>query len=167
MPSARQLPTRDELHIWREFLETTTALRTALAARLQHDTGLSMGDYTVLLALSEAPEQRMRSSELAAHIDWERSRLSHHLARMERRRLIRREECVTDSRGAEVVLTQDGADAFRAATYPHLKAVRELFVDALTPAQLTAAGDIAAALRAHLPQPTPKGTPRTRTETAA
>ncbi len=69
---------------------------------------------------------------------------------MERRGLIRREECATDSRGAEIVLAPDGNDAFRAATVPHLRAVRELFVDALTPAQLAAAGEIAAALSAHL-----------------
>ncbi|HLU46319.1 MAG TPA: MarR family transcriptional regulator [Natronosporangium sp.] len=166
MAGARRLPTREELRIWREFLESTTALRTVLATRLQRDTGLSMGDYAVLLALSEAPQHRLRASELAARIDWERSRLSHHLARMERRNLIRREECATDSRGADVVLTPTGAEAFRAATYPHLKAVRELFVDALTAEQLAAAGEIAAALRAHLPQPAARGTSRGRTETA-
>ena len=77
----------------------------------------------------------MRSSELAAGIGWERSRLSHHLGRMERRGLVRREECATDNRGAEVVLSTAGAEAFRAATVPHLRAVRELFVDALTPEQ--------------------------------
>jgi hypothetical protein len=48
------------------------------------------------------------------------------------------------------VLTTEGADAFRAATLPHLRAIRELFVDALTPEQLAAAGGIAAALRARL-----------------
>jgi DNA-binding MarR family transcriptional regulator len=69
---------------------------------------------------------------------------------MERRGLIRREECPTDSRGAEVVLDPAGAAAFRRASVPHLRAVRELFVDALTPAQLTAAGDLASALRRHL-----------------
>ncbi|MEU4560494.1 MarR family winged helix-turn-helix transcriptional regulator [Actinoplanes sp. NPDC023936] len=146
----RTLPTRDDLRTWREFIETTEALRSALTTRLQHDTGLSPGDYAVLLALSEAPDHRMRSSDLAARIGWERSRLSHHLARMERRELIRREECATDSRGAEVVLAPPGADAFGAATVPHLRAVRELFVDALTPEQLAAAGEIAAALKAHL-----------------
>jgi DNA-binding MarR family transcriptional regulator len=92
----------------------------------------------------------MRSSELAAGIGWERSRHSHHLGRMEGRGLIRRDECVTDSRGAEVVLTPEGADAFRRASAPHLHAIRELFVDALTPAQLDAAGEIAIALRSHL-----------------
>ncbi|MEU7866568.1 MarR family transcriptional regulator [Dactylosporangium sp. NPDC049140] len=146
----RTLPLRDELDTWREFVETVEALRNALAARLQADTGLSPADYVVLLALSEADGTRLRSSELATRCGWERSRLSHHLARMERRALIRREECATDSRGAEIVLEPAGAQAFRAATVPHLRAVRELFVDALTPAQLTAAGEIATALRGRL-----------------
>ncbi|GAA3383709.1 MarR family winged helix-turn-helix transcriptional regulator [Cryptosporangium minutisporangium] len=150
MAGSRKLPTRDELRTWREFVETTEALRTVLAARLSSDTGLSPGDYVVLLALSEAEGARLRSSELAAAVGWERSRLSHHLGRMERRGLIRREDCPTDSRGAEIVLDAAGAAAFRAATVPHLGAVRELFVDALTPEQLAAAGEIAAALRKHL-----------------
>ena len=146
----RRFPTRDELRIWRDFIETGDALRAEMAARLQRDSGLSTGDYAVLLALSEADGTRLRSSELAAHIGWERSRLSHHLGRMERRGLIRREECATDSRGAEVVLTPSGDESFRAANRPHLRDIREIFVDALTPAQLAAAGEVAAALREHL-----------------
>jgi DNA-binding MarR family transcriptional regulator len=146
----RVLPTTEELRIWRGFIETTEAVRAELGARLQAECGLSPGDYAVLLALSEAEGQRLRSSQLADDIGWERSRLSHHLGRMEKRGLIRREECRTDNRGAEVVLTTEGATAFRGATVPHLTAVRELFVDALTPEQVAAAGEIAAALRAKL-----------------
>src|SRR2546430_1705026 len=81
----RQLPTREQLEVWREFIETAEALRSELASRLQGESTLSLGDYAVLLALSEAPGGRKRSSDLAAHIGWERSRLSHHLGRMERR----------------------------------------------------------------------------------
>jgi DNA-binding MarR family transcriptional regulator len=150
MPRAGELPTRSELRAWRDFVETTEALRTVLAARLLSESELSPGDYSVLLALTEIDGARMRSSDLAAHIGWERSRLSHHLGRMQRRGLIRREQCATDSRGADVVLEAAGAEAFRGATVPHLRAVRDLFVDALTPQQLAAAGDIAASLRARL-----------------
>jgi DNA-binding MarR family transcriptional regulator len=146
----RRLPTAEQLRIWRDYIETAEVLRSELSSRLQSESSLSPGDYAVLLALSEAREQRMRSSELAAHISWDRSRLSHHLGRMERRRLIRREECATDNRGAEVVLTPTGAEAFRRATVPHLRAVRELFVDGLTSDQLVAAGQVAAALRTRL-----------------
>ncbi|GAB3934335.1 MarR family winged helix-turn-helix transcriptional regulator [Micromonospora vulcania] len=148
--SGRQLPTTEELRVWRDFIETTQALNSQLASRLQSESSLSTGDYAVLLALSETQDRQMRSSELATHIGWERSRLSHHLGRMERRGLIRRQECATVPRGAEVLLTPAGAEAFRGATVPHLRAIRELFVDALTPDQLRAAGEIAAALRTHL-----------------
>ena len=153
MPRTRNLPTRDELATWRSFLETTEALRSVLAARLQRDCGLSPGDYAVLLALSETEDGRRRSSDLAATINWERSRLSHHLGRMEQRGLIRRERTATDSRGAEIILEPAGTDAFRAATIAHLRAIRELFVDALTPDQLAAAAGIATALRNHLSNP--------------
>lgn len=146
----RQLPRTEELRVWRVYIETAEALRSELASRLQAESSLSPGDYGVLLALSETPGRRMRSSELAAHVGWERSRLSHHLGRMERRDLIRREDCPTDNRGAEIVLTDRGASAFRGATIPHLRAVRELFIDPLTPDQLACAGELAATLRAHL-----------------
>ncbi|MFE0515752.1 MarR family winged helix-turn-helix transcriptional regulator [Streptomyces sp. NPDC058964] len=146
----RVYPTAEELRIWRDFTETAQALRGELASRLQKECSLSPGDYSVMLALSETDGSRLRSSELAALVGWERSRLSHHLGRMERRGLILRVECATDSRGAEVVLTDQGARAFREAALPHLRAIRELFVDPLAPEQLAAVGLIVATLRAGL-----------------
>jgi len=148
----RRSPTSAELRTWREFIETVEALSWRLASRLQSESSLSQGDYQVLLALSEADGHRMRSSELAAVIGWERSRLSHHLGRMEKRGLVSRDPCAADGRGAEVVLAAHGSDCFRRATIPHLRAVRELFIDALTPEQLAAADDIAGTLRRHLDQ---------------
>ncbi|GAB2764584.1 MarR family winged helix-turn-helix transcriptional regulator [Streptomyces bullii] len=147
---AERLPTAEELRIWRDFIEATEALRSELSSRLQSESSLSPGDYAVLLALREAEGRRLRPSELAARIGWQRSRLSHQLGRMERRGLIRCEGCATDSRGAEVVLTAEGAEAFRCASLPHLRAVRELFVDPLTSDQLAAAEQIAATLRTGL-----------------
>jgi DNA-binding MarR family transcriptional regulator len=125
-------------------------MRVIMGSRLQTDSGLSTGDYSVLLSLTESPDNRVRSSELATKVGWERSRLSHHLGRMEQRGLIRREECLTDNRGAEACLTAAGADAFRRASAPHLHAVQELFVSALSPEQLDAVAEISAALSSHL-----------------
>jgi DNA-binding MarR family transcriptional regulator len=148
----RRSPSSEELRIWREFIETVEALSFRLAGRLQSESSLSPGDYQVLLALSEAEAHRMRPSELAEVIGWERSRLSHHLGRMEKRGLIGRDPCAADGRGAEVVLAGHGADCFRRATIPHLRAVRELFIDALSEEQLAATDDIASTLRRHLDQ---------------
>jgi len=147
--AARQRLTARELAIWRSLLDTTAELRRVLGAKLQ-ESGLSPADYQVLLALREADGTRLRSSELAATIEWERSRLSHHLGRMERRGLIRRDDCATDSRGAEVSLTESGAAAFRRAGAPHLRAIKKHFVDALTPEQLEALADVLQSLQRHL-----------------
>ena len=148
--SGRHLPSKDELRIWRDYIEMSDLLRRLMSSRMQSASGLSSGDYAVMLALSEADERAMRSSELASHIGWDRSRLSHHLGRMEKRGLLRRERYVEDNRGALVVLTTDGLRLFRNGSVPHLRDVRELFVDALTPLQLAAVADVTTALRAHL-----------------
>lgn len=146
----RRRLSEEELRIWREYIETADRLRSELARRLQQESALSTGDYAVMLALTEAQDRRMRSSELATAVGWERSRLSHHLGRMEKRGLIRREECAVDTRGAEIVLTADGFQAFRRAVGPHLAAVDELFISALTEDELAAADILTRALRAHL-----------------
>jgi DNA-binding MarR family transcriptional regulator len=146
----RSTPTADELAAWREYLEAGERLRRALAAGMTGESGISPADYEVLLALSEADGRRLRSSALAEKAGWERSRLSHHLARMERRGLIAREECLTDNRGAEVVITDEGLHVFRRSSAAHLALVRRLFVDALTPEQLASAQQVSAAIRTHL-----------------
>lgn len=150
MAHNRTMPTRDQLRIWRDYIETALVLRTRLGSRLQSESSLSAGDYQVLLALTEAPQFTLRSAELAALIGWERSRLSHHLGRMEKRHLIRRVPCADDAHGVDVTATDTGRDAFRSGSVPHLRAVRELFIDALTPEQLVHLDDISAALQRHL-----------------
>jgi len=147
---SRKSPTPDELSAWRGFIETSERIRSVIGSRLQTDSGLSTGDYSVLLSLTESPNNRVRSSDLATQVGWERSRLSHHLGRMEQRGLIRREECLTDNRGAEACLTPAGADAFRRASAPHMHAVQELFVSALSAGQLEALAEISDALSSHL-----------------
>jgi DNA-binding MarR family transcriptional regulator len=141
--------TSAELAIWRSLVETTAELWRIVGAQLQ-ESSLSPADYQVLLALSEAEGRRLRSSELAQTIDWERSRLSHHLKRMERRGLVRRDECATDNRGAEVSLTGDGARVFRRATAPHMRAIKKQFADALSLEQFEALADVLSALNNHL-----------------
>ena len=147
---ARRSPTAHDLRVWRDFVETGDQLRALLAARLQSESELSTGDYAVLLALSEADGKRLRSSELADHVSWERSRLSHHLGRMESRGLVAREKCVTDNRGSDIVLTDVGANQFRRASSPHLRAVQELFVDALDLDLLEKVDEVTQALSRHL-----------------
>jgi DNA-binding MarR family transcriptional regulator len=146
----KRSPNAGELRVARGYIESSERFRSMLGARLTADSGLSRGDYGVLLALSEAAGNRLRSSDLACEVDWERSRLSHHLGRMESRGLVRRESCATDSRGAEIVLTDEGASQFRRASAPHLRAIRDLFVAAFSAEQLAQIDELTNTLAAHL-----------------
>ncbi|HEV8297656.1 MAG TPA: MarR family transcriptional regulator, partial [Acidimicrobiales bacterium] len=95
-----------ENRAWRGLQQVRAQLGGRLGRQLQRDTGLSAADYEVLVNLSEAPKGRLRSYELSNALQWEKSRLSHHLTRMQRRGLVDREGCATDARGAFILITR-------------------------------------------------------------
>lgn len=141
-PEPRWLDEREQA-IWRGYLKMTNLLSAHLNRSLVTKSGLSDGDYGVLVNLSEAESGRMRAFELARGVQWEKSRLSHQLTRMQGRGLIKREECPSDARGAFIVLTDAGRAAIDAAAPRHVDDVRRYFFDLLTPEQLATLDDIA------------------------
>jgi len=121
-----------EMEAWRAYILTSRRLLELLEQALDgHD--LSMADYEVLAQLSDAPERRMRMSELAQAALLSRSRLSHRMKVMEQAGLIRKEECPDDRRGAFAVMTEKGWQAIVAAAPDHVASVRQAFTDVLTP----------------------------------
>jgi DNA-binding MarR family transcriptional regulator len=123
----------DSERLWRRWLRLNALLPAALHRQLQADADLSLPDFDVLVQLTDSPEGRVRVSDLARGLHWERSRVSHHVTRMERRGLVAREECRDDGRGAFVVLTPEGRTAIEQAAPAHVATVRRLVFDALTP----------------------------------
>ncbi|MCC5574413.1 winged helix-turn-helix transcriptional regulator [Microtetraspora sp. AC03309] len=122
----------DEQRAWRAYVRMQGLLAARLNRELQLESGLSLADYDVLVQLTDTPEARLRPFELQHELQWEQSRLSHHLARMRRRGLVEREECSEDGRGAFVVLTEKGRQAITAAAPGHVGVVRRFFFDGLT-----------------------------------
>src|SRR6187431_3359778 len=100
-PEAPWLSHRQEL-VWRGWLRLNAELSATLQRELQDDAGLSMPDFEVLVHLTDNPQGRVRISDLARLLHWERSRVSHHVKRMEGRGLVQRTECPEDGRGAFV-----------------------------------------------------------------
>ena len=129
--------TEEEQRAWRGLLRMTTQLNARMNRQLLQDYGISLADYEVLVALSEAPAGRLRVFEVADTLSWEQSRVSHQLARMQRRGLITREDCASDARGAFAVLTEAGRAAIEQAAPAHVETVRQLVFDGLTQDQLT------------------------------
>ena len=126
----------DEQQLWRRWLQLNAELPGVLHRELQADAGLSLSDFEVLVTLTETPERRVRVTDLARELNWERSRVSHHVTRMERRGLVERSECRDDGRGAWVVLTEHGHSAIDRAAPGHAATVRRLIFDDLTPQEL-------------------------------
>jgi len=139
-----------EQRVWRSWLQASQRLDAHLSRRMQADGDISMSDFAVLVPLSEAPEQRLRAFALGRALQWEKSRLSHHLTRMERRGLVAREDCGTDRRGAFVVLAPAGRAALEAAAPPHAEAVRSAVFDRLTADQVDRLGEVCDELLAGL-----------------
>ena len=135
---------------WRAFHAMRTQLLGHLQRRLAAQSGLSEADYEVLVALSEAPDYRLRSRDLGRALQWQRSRLSHQLSRMEERGLLRRGPCSTDARGCVAVLTDAGRKSIVKASKLHLADVRHCFADVLSPTQLDELTAIARAITDHL-----------------
>lgn len=136
---------------WRGYQAMTDQVETLLQRNLMRSTGLSLPDYAVLVHLSESPEDRLRAFELGAILRWEKSRLSHHLRRMEKRGLVERQTCETDGRGLYISLTTEGRRAIEEAAPLHVTDVRELLVDQLSREQLVALAEITEKVLAALP----------------
>jgi DNA-binding MarR family transcriptional regulator len=130
-----------------------------LSRRLAAESSLSFQDYEVLVALTDRPDAQLRPFELAEALGWEKSRLSHHVARMTERGLVEKVACDSDRRGSYVAVTTAGRRAIEAAAPGHVAAVRELFIDRLRPDQLdaiaAAAEDVLGRPSASHPTPTP------------
>jgi DNA-binding MarR family transcriptional regulator len=132
----------DEQRAWRTYLRMHTRLAAALNRQMQAESELSLADYEVLVHLTDAADDRLRPYELQSVLEWEQSRLSHQLTRMQRRGLIVREGCADDRRGSYIRLTDAGRQAITAAAPGHVDAVRRLFFGALTPDQVATVEDI-------------------------
>lgn len=129
-----------EARAWRGVIGVLQRLTAVLERELAQDAGLSGAEYTLLVPLSEASDGVLRARDLGRMVGWGRSRVSHQVTRMEKRGLVVREECDEDARGSMVRLTDAGRTAIVAAAPAHVAAVRRLFIDVLTDAELEVIG---------------------------
>jgi DNA-binding MarR family transcriptional regulator len=143
-PAASTTPTADradagttwltdgEQRLWRHYLGATRRLFDHLEADLKAH-GVTHDDYGVLVWLSEAEGGQLRMSELAERVVVSRSRLSHHVGRLERRGLVTRTSCPDDRRGSFAVLSPAGRALMEATAPHHVAGVRAWFIDHVEP----------------------------------
>jgi DNA-binding MarR family transcriptional regulator len=136
----------EEQEAWRAYLRASRLLEAALDRDLQSH-GVQLSEYEIISMLSEAPGRRLRMSGLADLVVQSRSRLTHTAARLEKRGWVRRESCLEDRRGVELVLTDRGLEAVREMAQVHIESVRRNIVDTMSAEQFAGLGAAMAAVR--------------------
>lgn len=123
--------TQTEQGAWRTFLYATTLLNDRFSDALQAESeiGLTLGEYEIMVRLSEAEDEFLRMSELADKVVHSRSRLTHTISRMEKRGLVERVRSTCDGRGRQAQLTDAGKQMLVRAAPAHVRSVRELLLD--------------------------------------
>ena len=113
----------DQQRAWLAYMRVQLRLTYEMNRQLQADSNLSLSDYDVLNALRYASGGRMRVTALAALISWERSRLSHHVRRLQNRGLVECRPAPADRRATEITLTDQGWDEITRASSGHIDLV--------------------------------------------
>ncbi|AIQ29124.1 MarR family transcriptional regulator [Paenibacillus sp. FSL P4-0081] len=121
----------DEMQLWNMWKGSFKRIFGRVVKEMSEHTGLSEGDFGVLDRLVQFGEGKLRQQELADSMDWDKSRLSHHLTRMEKRGLVLRKPLDTD-RGVQIIITSAGRSALEAALPVVSKAIRRHFLSQLT-----------------------------------
>jgi DNA-binding MarR family transcriptional regulator len=117
------------LSAWRALLTAHTRLVDRLDQDLRVEAGMSLADYSALLHLAEAPQRRLRMSQLAEGIFLTRSGVTRLVDRLQADGLVTRSHCPSDGRGAEAVLTEAGFERLRSASPIHLRGIKAYFLD--------------------------------------
>jgi DNA-binding MarR family transcriptional regulator len=129
-------PTREQLAAWRAFLRAHASITRALEAELEAEQDLSLASYDVLVQLAEAPDRRLRMTELADAVLLSRSGVTRLVDRLEKSGLVARCRVASDGRGVAARLTEAGLDRLRTASRTHLRGVGQHFVNRLDEADL-------------------------------
>jgi DNA-binding MarR family transcriptional regulator len=132
----RRTPTTDELATWRWFLRALATFTRALENELEAEEKLSLASYDVLVQLAEAPDRRLRMTELADAVLLSRSGVTRLVDRLERTGLVSRCPVESDGRGVAARLTDAGLARLRRASRSHLTGVQRHFVARLDEAAL-------------------------------
>lgn len=125
--------TATEQDAWRAFVLAAMQVTERLGRHLQSDFDLSMDDYGILTVLAESPDGELRFTDIARTLRMPKANVTYRFQRMERRELVSRRACASDARGAFAVLTPQGRSVIQLAEAPHLRLVRQLFIDPIEP----------------------------------
>jgi DNA-binding MarR family transcriptional regulator len=141
--------TGQEQRAWRAFIAAQRVVNGRIEQQLQRDAGMPHTYFEILVRLAEAPDGRLRMSELAVSTLGSRSRLSHAVNRLEQVGWVRRAGIESDRRGQVAIITDAGRQQLKETAPGHVETVRSAVFDALSEEQVEQLYDICATLVRH------------------
>lgn len=149
MSEPRWLSTAEQ-RSWRKYLTGSQLLHTQIEADLREHFGIGLPEYEILVRLSESEDGSLRMAQLAADTTMSRSRLTHSVARMEKKGLLARCPIPEDGRGVSCAMTEAGRKLLVSAAPTHVESVRDNLVDLLEPEEMATLGTIFTKVTRHL-----------------
>ena len=128
----------EQWELWDSWTRAQRLLAREIERSLQREAGISKAEFSVLVTLQDAPGRELGVSELGESLDWEKSRVSHQLTRMESRGLVARTRTGASGRRTHIGLTALGRRTVEGAIVGHAGTIRRYFLETLTPEQAAA-----------------------------
>lgn len=149
MTSTRWLDETQQ-RFWRAMLQGQSLLQTVLDRELRELAGIALADYEVLVIVSESPGHTRRMAEIAEEVGVSRSRLSHTVARLEKRGIVKRTSTRGDGRGVNCSMTDEGWELMQKIAPIHVEGVREHLIDLMSPEETQVLADVFTRVAEHL-----------------
>ena len=149
MTSTRWLDETQQ-RFWRAMLQGQSLLQTVLDRELRELAGIALADYEVLVIVSESPGHTRRMAEIAEEVGVSRSRLSHTVARLEKRGILKRTSTRGDGRGVNCGMTDEGWELMQKIAPIHVEGVREHLIDLMSPEETQVLADVFTRAAEHL-----------------
>ena len=135
-----------EFRAWHGCLRFSNNAMQALDQALRAEHEISLSEFDVLITLFNAPNDRLRMTELSKKVLLTASGMTQLVTRLDSRGLVSRSVDVADRRSYFATLTKAGQRRLREARPTHNEIVRSLLTRRLAAEQLAAMGDLWAAV---------------------
>lgn len=141
-PTENEYLTAAEFRAWHGCLAFANAAMRDIDEQLTRRHGISIKEFDVLITLFNAPDGRLRMSELAQEVVLSPSGVTHLVTRLRGYGLIDRQVDEDDKRSFFAVLTRGGRQRLSEARFTHNDVIRARLVNRLTPQQLETLGGL-------------------------
>ncbi|MDR6317176.1 MarR family winged helix-turn-helix transcriptional regulator [Actinoplanes couchii] len=140
----------EQLGAYFSLMEVSSFLQYAVEDQLRADGDLSYVQFQILARLVDAPDGRLRMTDLADGLVYSRSGLTYQAGLLDKRGLITRSPSPDDERSVIVSVTGAGRDVIALVMPGHVAGVRRLLFDAMADSDLAALGGVLGRVRDHM-----------------